>query len=60
LKLRRLKAHLSAPSSITTEALRTEVETIIGQSAATLSDEVNEDIDNAVGELYVPVFPFIE
>lgn len=39
------------PSSITSEALRTEVEALIGQSAAPLSDEIEDAIDNAVGEL---------
>lgn len=40
-------------SAITADALRTEVETLIGQNTASLSDEIDEAIDTAVGELYV-------
>ncbi|KAI0339352.1 hypothetical protein BDW22DRAFT_1431939 [Trametopsis cervina] len=38
------------PSSITAEALRTEVETLISQDTA-LGDEVDEAIEDAVGEI---------
>lgn len=43
-------------ASITAEALRTEVEATIGQGAAPLSDELDEAIENAVGEMYVVSF----
>lgn len=39
------------PSSITAEALRTEIEALIGQGAAPLSNEVEQAIENAAGEL---------
>ncbi|KAI0682387.1 hypothetical protein BC835DRAFT_1424486 [Cytidiella melzeri] len=41
----------SDPSSITAEAIRTGFDALIGQSDVPLSDEIEEAIDNAVGEI---------
>ena len=45
--------YYAEPSSITAEALRTEVEALIGQTSEPLSDEVDEALTNAVGDLCV-------
>ncbi|KAI0084996.1 hypothetical protein BDY19DRAFT_968441 [Irpex rosettiformis] len=41
----------SDPTSITPESLRAEVNTLVGQNSAPLNEEVEEAIDNAVGEV---------